>query len=103
MKLLYLILILFEQDTQKHALCAWRRYEANMRFHASQRPGLNQEEDEDEGQEGEEAKEQPESVDISHIPLQEREYRVESSGARVTLASAKPLLYMFCAKMPADR
>ena len=74
-----------------------------MRFHASQRPGLNQEEDEDEGQEGEEAKEQAESVDISHIPLQEREYRVESSGARVTLASAKPLLYMFCAKMPADR
>ena len=77
-----------------------RRYEANMRFHASQRPGLSPEEDEDE--EGD-AKDTSGAVDISHIPLEEREYRVQSTGARVTLASAKPLLYMFCAKLPADR
>ena len=69
-----------------------------MRFHAKRRPGLGEEEDkEDEGDV------KLTESDISHIPVEIREYRVPSTGARVTLASAKPLLYMFCAKLPADR
>lgn len=69
-----------------------------MRFHANRRPGLGEEEDKEE--EGEVTLTE---MDINHIPLEMREYRVASTEARVTLASAKPLLYMFCAKLPADR
>lgn len=72
-----------------------------MRFHASQRPGLRAEEDEEEDGDIKEA--HTGAVDVSHMVLEEHEYRVESTGARVTLASAKALLYMFCAKLPADR
>lgn len=72
-----------------------------MRFHASRRPGLEGEEDEEDATE--ERKDEYGAIDISRIPLEGREYRVASTGARVTLASAKPLLYMFCAKLPADR
>ncbi len=69
-----------------------------MRFHAKRRPGLGEEEDREE--EGDVTLTE---MDINHIPLEMREYRVASTEARVTLASAKPLLYMFCAKLPADR
>lgn len=69
-----------------------------MRFHAEQRPGLGEEADKEE-----EGDVKLTELDISHIPVELREYRVLSTGARVTLASAKPLLYMFCAKLPADR
>ena len=69
-----------------------------MRFHAEQRPGLGEEADKEE-----EGDVKLTELDISHIPVELREYRVPSTGARVTLASAKPLLYMFCAKLPADR
>ena len=31
------------------------------------------------------------------------EYRVPASGARVTLTSAKPLLYHYCSKLPTDK
>ena len=69
-----------------------------MQFHAQQRPGLGEEEvREDEGNVG------LSEDDLDHIPDDFREYRVASTQARVTLASAKPLLYMFCAKLPADR
>ena len=87
--------------TITHLQHCWPRYEANMRFHASRRPGLEGEEDEEDA--ADEPKDEFGSIDISHIPLEGREYRVASTGARVTLASAKPLLYMFCAKLPADR
>lgn len=70
-----------------------------MRFHASQRPGLGTETDDEE----EDKEPQTGAVDMAHIVMEEHEYRVESTGARVTLASAKALLYMFCAKLPADR
>ncbi len=69
-----------------------------MRFHAKRRPGLGEEEDKEE-----EGDVMLTEMDINHIPLEMREYRVASTEARVTLASAKPLLYMFCAKLPADR
>ena len=69
-----------------------------MRFHAKRRPGLGEEEDREE--EGDATLTE---MDVNHIPLEMREYRVASTEARVTLASAKPLLYMFCAKLPADR
>ena len=69
-----------------------------MRFHAARRPGLGEAEEQEE--EGDVNLTEP---DINHIPEKMREYRVLSTGARVTLASAKPLLYMFCAKLPADR
>ena len=69
-----------------------------MRFHARRRPGLGEEEALEE-----EGEIKLSDVDISHIPAQMREYRVECTQARVTLSSAKPLLYMFCAKLPADR
>ena len=69
-----------------------------MRFHAEQRPGLGEEAEKEE-----EGDVKLTELDISHIPVELREYRVLSTGARVTLASAKPLLYMFCAKLPADR
>ena len=69
-----------------------------MRFHAEQRPGLGEEAGKEE-----EGDVKLTELDISHIPVALREYRVQSTGARVTLASAKPLLYMFCAKLPADR
>lgn len=69
-----------------------------MRFHAEQRPGLGEEAEKEE-----EGDVKLTELDISHIPVELREYRVQSTGARVTLASAKPLLYMFCAKLPADR
>lgn len=69
-----------------------------MRFHAEQRPGLGEEAEKEE-----EGDVKLTELDISHIPVELREYRVASTGARVTLASAKPLLYMFCAKLPADR
>lgn len=68
-----------------------------MRLHAEQRPGLGDDADKEEGDV------KLTELDISHIPVELREYRVQSTGARVTLASAKPLLYMFCAKLPADR
>ena len=69
-----------------------------MRFHAARRPGLGEAEEQEE-----EGDIKLSELDINHIPLDMREYRVPSTGARVTLASAKPLLYMFCAKLPADR
>lgn len=69
-----------------------------MRFHAEQRPGLGEEAGKEE-----EGDVKLSEQDISHIPVELREYRVPSTGARVTLSSAKPLLYMFCAKLPADR
>ena len=75
-----------------------RRYEANMRFHAERRPGLGEADEREE-----EGDVKLTELDINHIPIELREYRVASTGARVTLASAKPLLYMFCAKLPADR
>ena len=69
-----------------------------MRFHARRRPGLGEEEDKEE--EGDISLSEG---DINHIPADMREYRVASTQARVTLASAKPLLYMFCSKLPSDR
>lgn len=69
-----------------------------MRFHAARRPGLGEAEEQEE-----DGDIKLTELDINHIPVEMREYRVPSTGARVTLASAKPLLYMFCAKLPADR
>ena len=69
-----------------------------MRFHAARRLGLGEAEEQEE-----EGDVNLTEHDINHIPEKMREYRVLSIGARVTLASAKPLLYMFCAKLPADR
>ncbi|KAL0046074.1 hypothetical protein WJX82_001682 [Trebouxia sp. C0006] len=92
--------LMLERGNRDHELLLSQvvGYEANMRFHAKRRPGLGEEE----------VKEEERDVtltemDINHIPLEMREYRVASTEARVTLASAKPLLYMFCAKLPADR
>ncbi|KAL0030548.1 hypothetical protein WJX79_003716 [Trebouxia sp. C0005] len=92
--------LMLERDNRDHELLLSQvvGYEANMRFHANRRPGLGEEEDKEE--EGEVTLTE---MDINHIPLEMREYRVASTEARVTLASAKPLLYMFCAKLPADR
>ena len=69
-----------------------------MQFHAQRRPGLGEAEEKEE--EGDVALT---DMDFDHVPENMREYRVASTQARVTLASAKPLLYMFCAKLPADR
>ena len=35
--------------------------------------------------------------------MEEDVYKVASTGAQITLASAKPLLYTFCAKLASDK
>ncbi|KAK9823040.1 hypothetical protein WJX81_002311 [Elliptochloris bilobata] len=40
---------------------------------------------------------------LAAMPAAAREYRVASTGAKVTVASAKPLLFHFCDKLPADK
>lgn len=37
------------------------------------------------------------------LPLSSTEYRVPSTGARITLSSAKGALFQFCQKLPSDR
>ncbi len=37
------------------------------------------------------------------IPLDQWQYCVPLTGARVTLANAKALIYYFCAKLPSDK
>lgn len=72
-----------------HAFC---RYEANMRTHAISRPNQLAEmnvEGEGDHKTGQD--------------VEEEVYKVASTGAQVTLASAKPLLYTFCAKLASDK
>ena len=40
---------------------------------------------------------------LQGIPLDEWQYCVPLTGARVTLANAKALIYYFCAKLPSDK
>jgi hypothetical protein len=42
-------------------------------------------------------------ADARQLPKEEREYQVASTGAKVTLASAKSLLFYYCVKLPSDR
>ena len=43
------------------------------------------------------------SEDTRGIPRSEQEYVVPSTGAKVTLADAKSLLFRFCNRLPSDR
>ena len=67
------------------------RYEANMRSHATNRP----EQEAEKSLEGEDNK--------ARQDLEADVYKVASTGAQVTLASAKPLLYTFCGKLAYDK
>ena len=40
---------------------------------------------------------------LAAMPPAAREYRVPATGAKVSLASAKPLLLHYCDKLPADK
>lgn len=63
-----------------------------MRSHAINRPE-QQAENSVEGEENDKARQD----------MEEDVYRVASTGAQITLASAKPLLYTFCAKLAYDK
>ena len=67
------------------------RYEANMRSHTTNRP----EQEAEKSLEGEDNK--------ARQDLEADVYKVASTGAQVTLASAKPLLYTFCGKLAYDK
>jgi len=63
-----------------------------MRSHATNRP----EQEAEKSLEGEENNK-------ARQDLEEDVYKVASTGAQVTLASAKPLLYTFCGKLAYDK
>jgi len=40
--------------------------------------------------------------ELREYAASEKEFRVDSTGAKVTLRSAKPLIYEYCKKLPSD-
>ena len=40
--------------------------------------------------------------DVLGLPRHDAEYRVDSTGARVSISSAKSLLFQYCSKLPSD-
>ena len=40
--------------------------------------------------------------DMLDLPKSDAEYRVESTGARVSISGAKSLLFQYCSKLPSD-
>ena len=42
-------------------------------------------------------------ADLQQYPAHLREYRVASTGAKVTLQNAKALIHQYCQKLPSDR
>ncbi|KAL0048140.1 hypothetical protein WJX82_008725 [Trebouxia sp. C0006] len=85
--------LLLEEGNEAHSALVSQvmKYEANMRSHATNRP----EQEAEKSLEGEDNK--------ARQDLEADVYKVASTGAQVTLASAKPLLYTFCGKLAYDK
>ena len=70
-----------------------------MRAEASRRR-LKGEDDDDSELDEEEA--EVEGADAGSATPQTMEYRIEATGARVSLAGAKSLLFHYCSRLPTD-
>lgn len=86
--------LLLEEGNEAHKALVSQvtEYEANMRSHAINRPEQQAGKSLDGGENDKARQDTAEDV-----------YKVASTGAQITLASAKPLLYTFCAKLASDK